>query len=402
MLSLEAARQKIMACFQPLPAQAATVAAAAGRFLAEPIVSPVDLPPFDNSAMDGYAVRAADAAGAVPDSPVTLKRIGLTAAGEIFKGAVLPGTCVRVFTGSALPAESDAVVMQEDTRLDPARPDHVQLLDAVKPWENVRFRGEDVKRGATVIEAGQRVNAPRAGLIAALGLDSVLVHARPVVALLATGGELLEPGQQAQPGKIFESNRIALAPLLAAAGAVPRTFPIVRDTLAETRQALEAAFENCDAVVTTGGVSVGELDFVKAAFEQLGGTLDVWNVAIRPGKPFAFGRYSNKFLFGLPGNPVSAMVTFLLLVRPALLRWQGAAHVELPTQPGTLAEPVSNPGDRRHFMRMRLDEAGVVWSAGRQGSHLLGSLALASGLVDVPPQTSWPAGTPVTLLRIED
>jgi molybdopterin molybdotransferase len=362
----------------------------------------VDLPAIDNSAMDGYALRAADATRASPDSPVALAQIGRTAAGEIFQGNVKAGTCVRVFTGSALPREADAVVMQEDTRIDPARPNEVLLLDAVKPWENVRFQGEDVKRAAIVLESGEHVSAQRAGLLAALGLDSVSVRARPVIGLLATGSELLEPGQPFQLGKIFESNRVMLAPLLARAGAEPRTFPIVRDTLAETRRALECAFEHCDAVLTTGGVSVGELDFVKNAFEQLGGTLDVWNVAIRPGKPFAFGRHARKFLFGLPGNPVSAMVTFLLLVRPALLQWQGALQIELPRQPGTLAEPLSNPGDRRHFMRVKTDPAGAIRAAGGQASHLVGSLALANGLLDVPPRTTWPAGTPVTMLRIDD
>ena len=239
MLSFEEAREKMLASVRPLPIERVAVSAAAGRFLADTVVSPLDLPAFDNSAMDGYAVRAADGAMAGPNSPVTLKRIGATAAGEVFGSAVEGGTCVRVFTGSALPAGADAVVMQEDTRVDPARPGEVLLLDAVKPWENVRFRGEDVKRGEAVLTAGERISAARAGLMAALGLDSAAVRARPVVGLLATGSELLEPGQPAEAGKIFESNRVALAPLLAGAGAVPRVFPLVRDSLADTRQAPE-------------------------------------------------------------------------------------------------------------------------------------------------------------------
>jgi molybdopterin molybdotransferase len=378
------------------------VSAAAGRFLAEPVGSPIDLPAFDNSAMDGYAVRAEDAAAAKPDSPVELRQIGTAAAGDVFADKVQSGTCVRVFTGSPLPAGADAVVMQEDTRVDTARPGGVLLLEAVKPWENVRFHGEDVKRGEAVLAAGERISATRAGLLAALGLQSAVVRTRPVVALLATGSELLEPGVLAEPGRIFESNRITLAPLLARAGAVSRVYPLVRDTLADTRRALEDAFSACDAVVTTGGVSVGDLDFVKAAFEELGGSLDFWKVAVRPGKPFVFGRLGEKFLFGLPGNPVSAVVTFLLLVRPALLHWQGAAQVDLPSQPGTLTEPLANQGERRHFMRVRVDEAGAVWSAGRQASHLLGSLAGANGLVDVPPNTTLPAGAHVSVLRIEE
>jgi molybdopterin molybdotransferase len=172
--------------------------------------------------------------------------------------------------------------------------------------------------------------------------------------------------------------------------------------LEETRQALTIAFAESDAVVTTGGVSVGELDFVKTAFEQFGGKLEFWKVSIRPGKPFVFGRLDEKFLFGLPGNPVSAIVTFLLLVRPALLRWQGAERVELPSHPGTLAEPLVNPGDRRHFMRVVADEQGTVRPAPGQASHLLGSLALANALVDVAPKTILAAGTTVSVLRIEE
>lgn len=402
MLSLEEARERMLQCFEPLAAERVAVAAAVGRFLAEPVVAPIDLPGFDNSAMDGYALRAADVARAGTESPVVLKLAGTTAAGEVFRGAVEAGQCVRVFTGSALPAGADAVVMQEDTRGDSAKPDQVLVLDVAKPWENVRFRGEDVKQGATVLAAGVKLNAMRAGLLAALGLDSVSVRRQPAVGLLATGSELLEPGRPAEAGKIFESNRIMLAPLLAQAGTAPRVLPLVRDTLEATRGALEAAFAECDAVMTTGGVSVGELDFVKAAFESLGGRMEFWKVAIRPGKPFVFGRLGAKFLFGLPGNPVSAVVTFLLLVRPALLRWQGAAEIDLPSHPGALVEPLVNHGDRRHFLRVRADERGGVRAAGGQASHQIGSLAAANGLVELPPKTTLPAGASLTVLRIED
>ena len=182
-----------------------------------------------------------------------------------------------------------------------------------------------------------------------------------MVGLLATGSELQEPGQPLAPGRIYESNRLALAALMERAGAVPRTFPLVADVLAATSLALADAFNQCDAVVTSGGVSVGEMDFIKRAFEQIGGELQFWKVAIKPGRPFAFGRCRGKLLFGLPGNPVSALVTFLLLVRPALLRWQGATDVSLPVHPGVLAEPLVNHGERRHFMRVKVD-------SDRQGS----------------------------------
>jgi molybdopterin molybdotransferase len=180
------------------------------------------------------------------------------------------------------------------------------------------------------------------------------------VGLLATGSELPEPGLPLASGRIYESNRLALATLIKRAGALPRTYPLVADELAATTLALEDACEQCDAVVTTGGVSVGELDFIKRAFQQIGGELAFWKVAIRPGRPFAFGRRRGKLLFGLPGNPVSALVTFLLLVRPALRRWQGAANVSLPVQPGVLAEPLVNDGGRRHFMRVTVDPVGNI------------------------------------------
>ena len=292
-------------------------------------------------------------------------------------------------------------MMQEDTRLDPARPGTVQFLDACKPWENVRFQGEDLKRGASLGQPGDQLTAGRLQLLAAAGLTRLDAGRRPLCGLLATGSELLEGGTSLLPGKIFESNRLGLAALAQRAGAETRIFPLVKDTLADTRAALETAFEQCDLVVTSGGVSVGEMDFVKSAFEQLGGELQFWKVAIRPGRPFVFGRCREKFLFGLPGNPVSAFVTFLLLVRPALLRWQGATNLNPAAGSGVLAEPLSNPGDRRLLLRVTVDAAGQVRSAGAQASHTLLSLAAANALVDVPPKTTLASGAFVPLIRWE-
>ena len=383
----------------PVRPEKLPVAEAAGRFLAEAVTSSLDLPPFDNSAMDGYAVRAADVAAARPDQPIALRVLGQIGAGEVFPGNVGVQTCVRLFTGTPLPAGADAVVMQEDTHSSPDQPDRVQILDRVRPWENIRLRGEDVKTGAVIATPGTRLGAGHLNLLAAVGTASVRVARRPRVGVLATGSELRPPGKPLAPGQIHESNRGMLGALLAEAGAEARAYPLVPDSLARTRTALQRAFADCDAVVTTGGASVGKLDFVKAAFAELGGSQEFWKVAIKPGKPFIFGTLAGKFLFGLPGNPVSAFVTFLLLVRPALLRWQGAAHLGLPVHPGTLAEPLVNRGDRRHFVRVRVDDAGLVHSAGTQASHMLHSLASANGLVDVPPETTWAAGTTVRVLR---
>lgn len=401
MFELEEALARILAALPPAVAERVPLSGAHARVLAERVVSAVDLPPFDNSSMDGYAVRAADVAAAKTEAPARLRLAGRVAAGETFAGQLEAGTCVRLFTGSPLPAGADAVVMQEDTRVEPGRPGEVLILEGAKPWENVRLCGEDVKRGAPLGEAGQRVTTGRFSLLAAAGVARVSVGRRPVVGLVATGSELREAGEPLEPGQIYESNRLGLAALVRDTGAIPRVFPLVPDALTPTRMALTDAFERCDAVVTCGGVSVGEMDFIKQAFAEAGGELQFWKVAVKPGRPFVFGLWEGKFLFGLPGNPVSALVTFLLLVRPALLRWQGALDIALPARGGVLEEPLDNPGTRRHFMRVTIDAAGNVSSAGLQASHALSSLAAANGLVDIPPRTTLRAGATVQVLTWE-
>ncbi len=398
MLELEAAREQILNRLPAPVAEVVALAQAQGRILAEAIRSTVELPGFDNSAMDGYAVRSADLKPAAASAPVPLRLRGRVAAGELFSGELAADECIRVFTGSPLPRGADAVAMQEDTRIDSAQPAVVQFLEPAKPWENVRLRGEDLKLGALLGETGDQLGPAQLGLLAAAGLTQIQAGRRPVVGLLATGSELLEGGQPLAPGKIYESNRATLAALVVRAGGVPQILPLVRDTLPDTVVALENAFTQCDVLVTSGGVSVGETDFVKDAFRQLGGELDFWKVAIRPGRPFAFGRRGEKFLFGLPGNPVSAFVTFLLLVWPALARWQGARPAGPPVRFATLAEPLSNPGDRRHFMRVTVDADGKARSAGSQASHALTALAAANALVDVPARAVLAAGTSVNAI----
>jgi molybdopterin molybdotransferase len=405
MLQYEDALARILAVIPAPASERIPAGEAVGRILAEEITSQIDLPPFDNSAMDGYAVRAQDVASARLDSPARLRLVGRVAAGGKFSGEVNGGTCIRLFTGSSLPAGADAVVMQEDTKLDAAAPNEVLIFDSVKPWENVRFRGEDVKRGASLVAKGEAVTVGRLALLAATGCEDVIVSRPPVVGIVATGSELKEPGQSLDPGQIYESNRPALAALVRKASAIPRIYPVVTDVLEATRLALSAALKECDVVVTSGGVSVGEMDFVKQAVIDLGGELEYWKVAIKPGRPFVFGRLpvagGNKLFFGLPGNPVSALVTFLLLVRPAILRWQGASYVAPPIRPAILAEPLENQGERRHFMRVRIATDGKVLSAGVQASHVLSSLAAADGLVDVPARTTLAAGTTVQVLLWE-
>lgn len=401
MLELEAALQRILAALPAPQDESVRLADADGRVLLQPVLAQLDLPPFDNSAVDGYAVRAADVAGARLDSPVRLRLIARLAAGQFSDAPVGPGECVRIFTGSPVPFGADAVVMQEVARAEPADPNLIAVTEPVEPGENIRRRAEDVARGSTLAGAGERLTPLKLALLAASGVAEVRVGCRPRVALLATGSELCEARAVSAlaPGYIFESNRTALAALVTRAGGVPTMLPLVADAPEAIASAMRRALDECDLLVTTGGVSVGEFDHVKAVFAQLGGTLEFWKVAMKPGRPFVFGRRGEKFLFGLPGNPVSALVTFWLLVRPALLKWQGARDVAPPMCPGELAEPLANPDSRRHFMRVRMDASGRIVSAGRQASHALRSLADAHGLVDVPPHTTLPPGARVQVLR---
>jgi molybdopterin molybdotransferase len=400
-LELEEALARILAAVPQPETERVPLSAAHQRFTAERVLAPIDLPSFTNSSMDGYAVRAADTAQARPEAPARLRIAGKVPAGSVYPQTLRAGECVRLFTGSPLPDGADAVVMQEDTRTSASELDTISVLTPVQEDENVRCRGEDVPKGAMLIERGEALTIGKLSLLAATGLDTIAVGRRPIVGVLATGSELQEPGEILVPGQIYESNRVGLAALIVRTGAQPMIFAIVRDAFEETRAALQHAFDTSDALVTSGGVSVGEMDFIKSAVEKNGGELDFWKVAVKPGRPFVFGKYRQKLLFGLPGNPVSALVTFLLLVRPALLRWQGAVDVSLPSAPAVLAETLINDGTRRHFFRVKLENDGTVRSTGLQASHALGSLAVANGLIDVPPQTRLEAGSKIRVLRWE-
>jgi len=397
MLQLEEARERILAAVRVLPSERVSLTEATRRILAADVAATLDLPAFDNSAMDGYAVRVADLEAASAEKPVRLNISQHIPAGAKQIAALGTGQCARIFTGSPAPPGADAVVMQEDVVREG---DTATFREAAKPWANVRFRGEDVKAGTVVIKAGERVTAGIIALLGALGISEISVHRRPTVAMLATGNELREPDQPLQAGEIYESNRAALAALLGDAGALPRLFPVIPDALDKTREALRRAFDECDVVVTSGGVSVGELDFVKDAFRELGGKMEFWRVAIRPGKPFVFGSLGEKLLCGLPGNPVSAFVTAAMLVWPAILRLQGARDVELSAQFAIADDAFVNKTDRRHLMRVRVDGNGHVSLAGLQASHALGSLAAANGLVDVPAGGVIERGATVRVLRI--
>lgn len=394
MISVEDALARVLADIRPICSpHAAPLGEALGRYAAAPVTALVDLPPFDNSAMDGYAVRSEDLKAALPQNPQVLACASIVAAGDKPDIAVAPGACARIFTGSPLPQGADAVVMQEDVEADGTQ---IIFREAPKPLENVRLRGEDLRAGSLLVSPGQKLTPNRLALLAACGHQTAPVFAAPKVALLGAGNELREPGDALAAGEIFESNRAAISGFLQDIGIPSRPLPIVRDDLPATIAAFENAFQDADIVISTGGVSVGDFDFVKEAFEKAGGTIALWRIAMRPGKPFVFGRHGLKFFFGLPGNPVSAIVTFLVLVRPALLKMLGAAQVALPQLPAVLEDRVVNAADRRHFLRVRWQK-GKASVAGPQKSHMLASLGSANGLLDVPAGVTLEPGTPVTV-----
>ena len=401
MLSLEEAVERSLAAAPLLGSEIVPLADAGGRFVASPMKAGVSLPGFDNSAMDGYAARSADLNGATTESPVELSCIGVIPAGAHPVNKVGEGTCMRIFTGSPIPRGADAVIMQEDCTT-PGDDHTVRCNDSIKPWENIRLKGEDVREGDPLITAGMRITAGTIGLLAATGHHSVEVGLRPKVGLVTTGSELVEPPGELQPGEIYESNRAMLASLVSKANGLPTPYPIVPDTLEATVAALGRAFAENDAVLTSGGVSVGDHDHVRPAIERLGGSLDFWKVAVKPGKPFVLGQVGGKPVFGMPGNPVSAIITYLLMVRPALLKMQGASEWRLAKRSGRLADELVNKGDRRHFVRVTIDDLGLVRSVGGQHSHMLGSLAKSNSLVDLPPGSRLAKGDPVDVLLIDD
>jgi molybdopterin molybdotransferase len=285
--------------------------------------------------------------------------------------------------------------MQEDTR-SPG-PGLVEVLAASTPWEGVRFAGEDVRPGDVLLRSGHRLRPGALSLIASTGVDTLPVNRRPRLSLLSTGSELIEPGQPLQPGQIHDSNGVLLESLARREGVEVLGRTRIADELEATLNALDQASRSADVIITTGGVSVGDADLLRPALAKLGGEVDLWRIAMKPGKPFAFGRLGKAWWFGLPGNPVSAFVTWRVLVRPALHRLMGSVEPATVALPARLGQPFTNRGDRRHLIRATLDTQGRVFQAGTQGSHLQAGLAHANVLLDLPAATTWEAGREVTV-----
>lgn len=382
-LSVAAARARILANLSALKeTELVHPRAALGRVLAADVVSPIDVPAHDNSAVDGYAVRLSDLS---PSGETRLKSIGSALADHAFRGKIAAGEALRMMTGAVLPRAFDAVVMLEDVREEG---DGVVIPAGIKARLNVRSRGEDLARGKPALPAGKRLTAADVGLIASLGLTEVAVVRRLKVALLSTGDELCSLGETLQPGQVFDSNRYTLSARLASLGCEILDLGVARDSLA----ALAAAFRqalSADLVMTSGAISLGETDFIRALLDQLG-RVDYWQIAMRPGRPMAFGRIGQNLFFALPGNPLAALVTFDQFVRPALLTLMGVQPVS-PTLgiPAICDTALGKPAGRTEFLRgivRSVDGALHVTTAGAQGSGILRSMSLANCYIVLPPE----------------
>ena len=365
----------------PIPAsEMVPLAAALGRVLAEPIIAPRDVPPHDNAAVDGYAVYFADLAA---EGPTRLKLAGRAAAGHPLQGPAARGQAVRIFTGAPMPDGPDTVLMQEDCR---EQDGGVEVPAGIKRGANRRKRGEDVKLGATALAAGRRLRPQEVGLAASLGLTALPVHRRLKVALFSTGDEVREPGAELPPGAIYDANRYTIAALLAGLGCIVGDFGILPDRAARVREAIAEAARTHDLVVTSGGVSMGEEDHVRAAIEALG-KLHFWRLAIRPGRPVALGQAGGVPFLGLPGNPVAVMVTFLLLARPLILRLSGASEIAPRLYRVEAGFAYDKKASRAEYLRARLKPGGdggwVAEKFPRDGAGILTSLVESDGLVAI-------------------
>jgi molybdopterin molybdotransferase len=387
MITVEQALETILGQVRVLGTERVDILRARGRVLAQDIVSGLDVPPLDNSAMDGYAVRHADVATASAEKPALLKIMGDLPAGYTSKDILQPGQTLRIMTGAPLPPGADTVIMQENTSSDAAT---VSILQSEKRGTNVRYAGEDIKKDAVLFQAGTLVRPAHIGIMASIKRAMVSVYQRPRVAILSTGDELVDIDEDMGPGKIVTSNSYSLASLVEDAGGTAIMLGIARDTKEALRSRMLEGL-HADIIISSGGVSVGDYDFVKDVLQELGADMKFWKVQMRPGQPLAFGIIGGKPAFGLPGNPVSAMVSFEQFVRPAMRKMSGHARIFRTVIEAIARENVKGREGRKFFLRCRLAQKDEQWHAtttGEQGSGILMSMAAASGLMVIPADVS--------------
>lgn len=372
------------------PGRTLALTEALGQILAEPVCSAMDVPPWDNSAMDGYALASADLPQALAEGLQVSQRITAGVAPE----PLAPGSCARIFTGAPVPAGADVVQMQENVELLPDG--RVRLLQAAAAGDNVRRRAQDIAVGDVLLAAGTRLRAQDLGVVASVGINQVAVRTPLRVAVVSTGDELVEPGQPLNPGQIYNSNRFTLIGLLQGLGQTVVDAGILPDDLTATRERLQQLAEQADVIITSGGVSVGEADCLGQALREAG-EVELWKLAIKPGKPFTLGHYAGVPVLGLPGNPAATLVTFLLLVRPYLLTRLGAAEVapQIYQLPAGFVWP--RAGSREEYLRGHIDQ-GQVMLSGNQSSGVLSSASRASGLLRVPVGQTFEPGDLVDFL----
>lgn len=390
MISLEEARELVLANVSVLPQETVPVLEAVGRVAAQDLHSDIDISPFAHSAMDGFALRAAELASASAEAPVEMGVIAEIAAGEVFEGSIGEGQCVRIMTGAPLPADADSVVKYEivDVVAGDGKPgSRVAFTEPVKERNNVREAGEEAKAGEVIVEAGEVIGSAGVGFLAGCGVVEVPTYRRPRVAIISIGSELVEPIEVPTAGKIRNSNSYALAACAQAAGAVPTILPIVEDTLEALTAAVSAAAREYDFAVTSGGASNGDFDFIKPVVAKLGDLL-MATVNIRPGKAQTFGIVEGTPVFGLPGNPAAAYVGFEMIIRPALRKMQGYRHFVRPVVKAKLSRDVKKKDPRRIFLRSTLykDDAGeyMVAPAKNQSSGLFGVIQRSNCMAILP------------------
>ncbi len=400
-LSVEQARERILSLVSPVSeTRRLPLMDALGHVLAESVVSPVNVPPHRNSAMDGYAVRSADLPA---EGTARLVVAGTAWAGRPWDGEVQSGQCVRIMTGAEVPAGADTVIMQEHTERDG---DAIVIASGHRAGQNVRQPGEDIRAGDTVLEGGQRLRAAELALLASLGVPDVTVHRKPKVAFFSTGDELVAPGGELGPGQIYDSNRYAIYGMLTALGVEIIDLGMIPDTREAVEQAFHDAAAKADAIVTSGGVSVGDADYVKETLDRLG-KVDFWKIAMKPGKPLAFGEVEGALFFGLPGNPVSTLVTFYQFAKPALRRLMGERDIPAPlTIRVPAAEALKKRPGRTDFQRGILERNAdgklVVRSVGQQASHILSGMSRANCFIVLPRESGGvDAGTEVDVQPFE-
>jgi len=403
-ITVEEAQERILSRISVLGEERVELVRALGRVLAETAIAPRDIPAWPNSSMDGYALLAADTKGASGERPACLRLAGRVAAGGVAERALEPGEAFRIFTGAPLPDGADAVVPQEEIT---EKGGIVLVARSVAPGQFVRPRGEDMRAGETVLEAGRVLGPAEIGLLATLGRAQVSVVKRPVVGILSTGDEVVELGGALGPSQIPNSNTYSLMAQVTEAGAESVNLGVAKDRLDDIEPRLRWGLR-CDLLISSAGVSVGEHDFVKKALEGLGAEQHLWLVNMRPGKPIAFATIASELkgalpVFALPGNPVSAMVTFELFVRPAILKAGGHSRLERRTVTARALAPIPNEGRRRGYLRVTLTTEAGGWGArltGEQGSGILRSMVAADGLAVVPGDTTIPAGGEVNVILL--